>query len=91
MNYTRPHDPEHKDNPEDWLNGSLIFARALSLILKEGEGVVVDITGDAKAPGHPEAKKVLVYYLNSMVHIEPTDLDYTEGDLLQVLDFNNLN
>jgi hypothetical protein len=86
MNYTRPNDPDHQDDPMDWLHGSLIFARALSLILREGQGVVVDIDGDAKAPGYPDAKKVLVYYLNGMVHIEPTDQDWEEGDFLNVLD-----
>lgn len=91
MNYTRPNDPEHVDKPEDWLHGGLIFAKALSLILREGQGIVVDMVGDMVVPGHPESKKVLVYYLNSMIHIEPTSLDYEEGDCLNVLDFNNID
>jgi len=50
VNYTRPNDPDHVDDPKDWLNANLIFARALGQVLEEGSGVVVDIKGDARNP-----------------------------------------
>lgn len=60
MNYTRPNDPSYEDKAEDFLHGSLIFARALSYMLREGQGIVIELVGDMKCPGHPDATKVLV-------------------------------
>jgi len=45
-NYTNPEQSGQVQDPQDLVNASLIFARALGLILKEGEGIVVDIKGD---------------------------------------------
>lgn len=89
MNYTRPNDPDHKDSPSDHLFGAQVFSRALAMMLREGQGIVIDLTEAMTFPQYPDAKKVLVYYLNNMVHIEPTEEDWEEGDSLNVLDFNN--
>ena len=42
-NYTNPEQAGEGQNPQDLINASLIFARALGLILKNGEGIVVDV------------------------------------------------
>lgn len=90
-NYTRPNDFSYEDTPEDWLNSALIFARTLSLILPDGQGIVVDLVGDAKSPDDPECKKVLVYKLNNEIHIEGTHNNWKEGDSLSILPEINEN
>lgn len=90
-NYTKPNDPGHKDEPNDWLMGSLIFAKAIACMLREGQGIVLELEGEMKLPGYPDCKKVLVFYLDGMVNIIPADEheDWEEGDSVNVLDFNN--
>ncbi len=82
MNYTRPNDPDHEDTPNDWLSGALIFGRALSMMLRESEGIVVDIKGDAKLATYPDCKKAIVYYENSQINIVPCEEDLEEGQLV---------
>jgi len=89
-NYTRPNDEDHVDTPEDWLFGARVFAAALGSILRNGEGVVVELNDDMIHPTDPDARKCLVYLLNGMIHIEPTDKpDMEDGDFLNVLDLND--
>lgn len=91
MNYTNPDDPDHIDTPEDWLNSSLIFGRALSLLLKEREGVVVDIKGDAKFIPDYSAKKVIVFYKDKMIRVIKCEEDLKEGQYVIMYDDYNLN
>jgi hypothetical protein len=84
MNYTRPNDSDHEDNPKDWLNTSLIFTRALGLILEEGEGIVVDIKGDAEFPPDDEVKKVIVFKSDQMISIAPCEQDIEEGQWISL-------
>lgn len=84
MNYTRPNDENHQDTPEDWLNGGLIMARCLSIMLKDGDGIVVDLKGDMTCPVDPEAKKVIVFRKNGMINIDPCREDWEEGDMVRV-------
>lgn len=79
MNYTNPDDLNYEDKPEDWLNSSLIFARSLSLILKENEGVVVDIVGDVKFQFDYGIKKVIVFNRENMVRIIECEENLEEG------------
>jgi hypothetical protein len=72
MNYTKPNDPNHQDSPQDWLNTSIIFTRALSLLLKDTEGIIVNITGDVKLFDET-VKMVAVYKEHDMIHIIPCD------------------
>ena len=82
-NYTRPNDPEHQDDPNDWLSGALIFGRALSLMLRDKEGIVVDIsTGDAVLSTDPEATKVIVFAENNMINIIPCYDEFEEGQMI---------
>jgi len=88
MNYTNANDPNYIDNPEDWLNSSLIFARTLSLMLKEGEGLVVDIVGDAKFQMDETVKKVIVFKRNHQVVIIECEEDLKEGQFVMIHDEN---
>lgn len=84
-NYTRPSCLDYEDTPDDWLNSALIFTRALSIMLPQGTGIVVDLKGDMKSPDNSGMSKVLVYSLDDQIHIEGTDNDWDEGDMLTVL------
>lgn len=84
MNYTRPDDEDHVDDPQEWLNSALIFARTISLLLEEREGVVVDITGDAYNPVG-ESKKIIVFRDEGMIHIDNFEKDAEEGTFCTVI------
>lgn len=76
-NYTNPEKGETTQDVQDLLNASLIFARALGLIFKEGEGIVVDIEGDIKLKDN--SKKVIVFGSNNQIHIYKCEQDLEEG------------
>ena len=65
-NYTNPEQSGQAQNPQDLLNASLIFAKALGLILNEGEGIVVDITGDVVLGD--DVNKVIVFIWENRYH-----------------------
>lgn len=91
MNYTNANDPDYQDKPEDWLNSSLIFARALGLVLREREGVVVDIVGDAKFQMDESVKKVIVFNRESQIVVTECEEDLEEGQFVMVHDEINPN
>lgn len=76
-NYTNPEQSGQEQNPQDLLNASLLFARALGLIFNENEGIVVDVSGDVKLGD--EVKKVIVFRQNNQIHIFKCDEDIEEG------------
>ena len=87
-NYTNPEQAGQEQNPQDLLNASLIFAKALSLIFKEGEGIVVDIKGDIKLGD--DVKKVIVFEYQDQVHIYKCEEDLEEGTAVNMnLDSNS--
>jgi hypothetical protein len=81
-NYTNPEQAGQLQNPQDLLNASLIFARALGLILNEGEGIVVDIAGDMDLG--EDVKKVIVFEHNNQVHIYKCEEDLPEGSAVSM-------
>ena len=81
-NYTNPEQAGQLQNPQDLLNASLIFARALGLILNEGEGIVVDIVGDMNLGG--DVKKVIVFEHENQVHIYKCEEDLPEGSAVSM-------
>jgi hypothetical protein len=86
MNYTNPDDPNHQDSPDEWLNSALIFAGALGELLKENEGVVVDITdSDADFDG---VSKVIVYKSDGMIRIIESDEGLQGGQMCWITDPN---
>jgi hypothetical protein len=88
MNYTRPNDPDYEDRPEDWLNSSLIFARTLSLILQENEGMIVEIQGDMNFFNDESVKKVIVYKNEGKIRVIECEDDLPEGQFVIVHDIN---
>jgi hypothetical protein len=62
---------------QDLINASLIFARALGFILQEGEGIVVDVTGEINLGD--DVKKVIVFKKDEQVHIYKCEEDLEEG------------
>lgn len=88
-NYTRPNDPDHEDSPQEWLEGALVFARALSLLLDDGEGIIVDVPEDSDID-FVGAKKLIVYSLNNMIHIENKDGNLKEGTVVRIIDGDKL-
>lgn len=76
-NYTNPEQAGQGQNPQDLINASLIFARALGLILKEGEGIVVDVKGDINLG--EDVKKVIVFEYQEQIHIYKCEEDLEEG------------
>jgi hypothetical protein len=77
VNYTNPEKAGEGQNPQDLINASLIFARALGLILKDGEGIVVDVVGNINLG--EEVKKVIVFEHKDQVHIYKCEEDLVEG------------
>lgn len=88
MNYTNPENPDHQDTPEDWLNSSLIFARTLSLILHENEGMIVQLQGDMKLFDDESITKVIVYKNQGMMRVIECEEDLPEGQFVIVSDIN---
>lgn len=87
MNYTRPNDENHTDSPQDWLAGALIFARALGIVLPQGQGIVVAPHGDAKQFFDDEL--IIVANLGTQIQVLPLSKDdmnpgeeYNEGDFI---------
>jgi hypothetical protein len=76
-NYTNPGQAGQEQNSQDLINASLIFARALGLILKNTEGIVVDIKGDVVL--NDSVKKVIVFKNEDQIHIYKCDENLDEG------------
>jgi hypothetical protein len=76
-NHLKPHEEGYQDNPQDLLNSSMLFARALGLIFKENEGIVVDVKGDVMLAD--DVKKVIIFKQNNQIHIFKCEEDVEEG------------
>ena len=81
-NYTNPEPGDMKQDVQDLLNASLIFARALGLIFQQGEGIVVDIKGDVILK--EDTKKVIVFQHNNQIHIYKCEEDLEEGTAINM-------
>jgi hypothetical protein len=76
-NHLKPEDQNYENTTQDLINASLIFGRALGIILKEKQGIVIDVKGDIKFP--EEVKKVIVFKFEERVHIHNCHEDLEEG------------
>ena len=90
-NYTKPYDENYEDKPEDYLFIVMAFGRALSAMLDEGQGILVDLKGDALKI-HPEAKRVVIFNDGEMMRVinatERTDLQH--GDRIMMISGENI-
>lgn len=64
-------------NPQDSLNAALIFARALSFIFQDNQGIVVDVKNDIQLGD--DAKKVIVFKHQDQIHIYKCEDELEEG------------
>jgi len=90
-NYTKPYDKNYEDKPEDYFFLAMTFSQALGQILKEGQGILIDLKGEALKI-HPEAKRVVVFNDGDMIRVvdttERTDLKH--GDWVQMINKDNI-
>lgn len=68
---------ENKIENQDSLDASIIFAKALSFILQDKQGIIVDIPSDSKV--YESTKKVVVFKFMDKIHIYKCEDDMTEG------------
>lgn len=71
---------ETNEVQQDWYKAAMIFAKALGLILEEGQGIIVDLNETTKIPGFEEVNKVIVFRQENQVHIAPCTEDIPEGE-----------
>lgn len=71
---------DQNQNQQDWYKASMIFAKALGLILDEDQGIIVDLNEATKIPGLEEMEKVIVFRKDNQVHIAPCTEDINEGE-----------
>jgi hypothetical protein len=62
---------------QDFINASLVFAKALDLILKEGEGIVCNIPNGASF--EEDTKKLIVFKKEGQIQIYKSEQDFEEG------------
>ena len=70
------------ENPQDLLNASLIFTRALSLILDDTQGIVVDLQKGVEVGS--DVEKVIVFRNQDQVHIYKCEDDLVEGTAVRM-------
>lgn len=68
---------ENKIDPQEALDASIIFAKALGLILQDKQGIVIDVPTESKI--YEMIKKVVVFKFNDKVHIYKCEDDMVEG------------
>ena len=80
---------ENKIESQEALDASIIFAKALSFILQDKQGIVVDIPSDSKV--YESTKKVVVFKFMDKIHIYKCEDDMAEGTavLLDADPFDN--
>lgn len=85
-NYTKPHDENYEDTADDYLWLTMVFGRTLSALLVDGQGVLIDLKGDALKI-RPEATRVVVFNDGKMIRVidatERTDLE--DGDRIMMI------
>ena len=81
-NHLKSNEEGYTDSHQDLLNASLLFARTLGIILKESEGMVIDVTGDVNFKD--DTKKVIIFKLNDQIHIYKSEEDLPEGTVVKM-------
>ena len=69
------------ENKLDWYNCSIIFARALSLFIKDGESLVINNPAESD---NSEGTKIIITHKDGLIDINPTNRnDLAEGDIFK--------
>ncbi len=72
---------DQDDKPEDWLLSALSFAKALSFLLEENEGIAIKAE-NALLEILPNAKTLIIYKKENQVHIDINDEDLPDGQMI---------
>jgi len=75
---------QETQSDSSWMVPALIFAKALGIILDEGQGIVIDLTENTKISGHENVEKVIVYRKDEQVHIAPCEDPLEQGSILTI-------
>ena len=88
-NYTRPYDNDYEDTSEDYLYTAMTFSQALAALLGEGQGVFIELKGDALKM-NPDSKKVIVFSCDKMIRIIDSDENLKHGERVIMIDKNKI-
>jgi hypothetical protein len=75
---------EETQSDPSWMVPALIFAKALGIIMDEGQGIVIDLNDNTKIQGHDDVNKVIVYRKNEQVHIAPCEEVLEQGSIVTI-------
>jgi hypothetical protein len=81
MNHKELSEDTSKESQEDWVAGALVFAQALSTIIKDGEGVLIKATGEASDYFGPKDSLLIIANSGGQMQIMPLNevLEDTTG------------
>jgi hypothetical protein len=68
----------------NWQIPTLIFAKTLSIILEENQGIVINLDDHMRITGHEDVKQVMVYKKNGEINIAPSEDEFEEGSALNL-------
>lgn len=71
---------------QDLMNASVLFSKALSLILDDKQGIVVDINPDSGVNMGDNTTKVVIYRLDDQIHVQNLEMDIQEGTIVALTD-----
>lgn len=75
---------EETQSDPSWMVPALIFAKALGIIMDEGQGIVIDLNDNTKIQGHDDVNKVIVYRKDEQVHIAPCEDALDQGSIVTI-------
>lgn len=75
---------EETQSDPSWMVPALIFAKALGIIMDEGQGIVIDLNDNTKIQGHDDVNKVIVYRKDEQVHIAPCEDPLDQGSIVTI-------
>lgn len=74
---------------QDLMNASLLFSKALSLIMDNKQGIVVDVVPNSGVDMGDNTTKVVIYRLDDQIHVQNLDMDIQEGTIVALSDKDN--
>ena len=75
---------EETQSDPSWMVPALIFAKALGIIMDEGQGIVIDLNDNTKIQGYDDVNKVIVYRKDEQVHIAPCEDPLDQGSIVTI-------